>query len=832
MCSLAVLAMLAIAPLGFAQDEGPRPGGGRPGGGGAAQNSDDNLLPWDRATEGYTKSAGSVSVWRKDDSLYFEIPSALLGRDFLWQIEAKETPSGGYNGTAAGDSVVRWDRRENRILLRKMFFNNRAISDGAISRAVAQSNVNPIVRAFPIRSVSPEGNVLIDVSSIFLSDVPELSARQLFGGGNMDRSRTFVERVNAFPENVNIDILATFTGGAAPAAAAFGGGGGLGRGAGSQPSNTGVVNHSIVLLPETPMMGRLFDSRVGYFSNRYTAYTNDFPGTKAEAFINRYRLEKKDPSAAISEPVKPIVYYISPEVPEKWRPFVKAGVEDWNEAFEAAGFRNAIICKEAPENDPTWSSEDVRYSMIRWAPLPIANAMGPSVTDPRSGEIISAHIIMWHDVLKLGDQWYFAQSSANDRRAQSHPFPDELTGELLRFVVAHEVGHTLGLPHNGKGSAMVPTEWLRDPKWTNENGTATTIMDYARFNYVAQPGDGARLIPKIGPYDKFSIEWGYKPIAGASNPYAEVMTLDKWAAQMVDNPMLRFYDNFNSADPTAQSEALGDDAVKASTYGVMNLKRSMGYLLPGMVKLGEDYSEMNRFWGSLTSQMRTYIGHVVTVVGGVEQIDYRGGRGGDVYHPVSPQRQKEAVKWIVDNVLTTPTWMVPKDITNKLGSDGGTSQVLAMQLGALGGLTQDARLTRMVQNQVHQGSAAYTVPMMMRDIRQGVFGSVEGRNFTLDVYQRNLQRAYVQALMPRMAPDATVARPYAVAEMEALRALLSSAAGRAGDEESRIHLRDLARMAEWALANPDKVAPPAAAATAAPQGRGGMSCWICDHHLL
>jgi hypothetical protein len=814
--SLILLALLSWSGSAYAQFGGE---GGRTQPGGPSREQA-GPMPYDRAIEGFTAKDGVFKVWQKDDSILFEIPAAMLGRDFLWITEIKETPSGGYNGTAVGEIMVRWERRGNRLLLRQVRPNVLATEGEEIQRAVRQSNVMPIVRSFDLRAEGENGACVVDVTSLYTSDVPEINVRSSFGGGNMDRSRTFVERVVAFPENVNIDILATFSGGQA---AAQGAGGGRFGGGGSGPSNTGVITHSMVVLPEKPMQGRLWDSRVGYFSNSYTDYGLRVHGSEQYRYIARYRLEKKDPGAALSEPVKPITYYISPEVPKVWHPFVKAGVEDWNAAFEAAGFKNAIRCLAAPD-DPNWSSEDVRYSVIRWAPLPIENAMGPHVNDPRSGEILSAHVIMWNDVIKLGDDWYFAQASASDPRARSFPFPVDLSGELLRFVVAHEVGHTLGLPHNGKSSAMVPTEQLRDPAWTKANGTAGSIMDYARFNYVAQPGDDANLIPLVGPYDKFSIAWGYTPIPEASNPWAEKPTLDKWAARQVEEPILRFYDNFNSADPTAQSEALGNDAMVASDYGVANLKRSVEYL-PNFVELGESYENLDRFWGALVGQMGRYVSHVTTVVGGVEQIDYRGGRGGDVYNPVPAADQKRAVAWISKNVLQPPTWLFPTSVTLKLTPDGGAARMLSLQSGAINGLLNDARLVRMMQ-QEGRGTESYTPTDLLRDLRTEIFSEV-ARGGRIDYSRRAMQRAYVQALVRKLDPAGGQARAYFIAELPTLRSVLQNGASRNSDPATQAHLTELAALIDWGLENPDKVVPPAPATTTTPQfPRPGV--YACD----
>jgi hypothetical protein len=478
------------------------------------------------------------------------------------------------------------------------------------------------------------------------------------------------------------------------------------------------------------------------------------------------------------------------------------GVEDWNVAFEAAGFTNAIQAKLAPtpEEDPDWSPEDVRYSVIRWAPLPIANAMGPHVGDPRTGEIISAHIIMWHDVLKLGVDWYYAQASPMDPRAQRIPFPKDLMDDIVRFIVSHEVGHTLGLQHNGKSSAMVPTELLRDKKWTHENGTATSIMDYARFNYVAQPGDGANLMAKIGVYDKFAIEWGYTPIDHAQKPEDERSVLDAWASRQVGNPMLRF-GNFSSVDPTSQSEALGADSMTASTYGLENLKRVMKNLQSASNKFGRDYSELSRFYGAVWSQYNLYASHVVGNVGGIEKIDYHVGRGGEVNRHVSKDKQKRAVKYLMDNVLTTPEYLLDRSILMRIGTSNGSSRVSSAQSRAISGLLSSSRASRMVENETINGDKAYSVAEMIEDMHAEVWKELKASKPVVDSYRRTMQRSYVSTLASRAGGSSGDLKAYALDELIKCEKAASAAAKKAGDTATRVHLQELSRSIKQVLEN-------------------------------
>lgn len=703
---------------------------------------------------------GLFKVHTLDEKWYYEIPEKLYGRDMLMYNEIAQAPPGvGYSGSPGNTRMVRWERRGNRVFLKINPVTKRATNgDAGTQLSVSLSNFQPIVRAFNVEAEGADNSAVIDVTSMFSADIPELSVVSLLASLRLpavppvDPSRSFVDEIKAFPENIEVRSTLTWNFGApplpptspnAPPPALIPGG---------LRSLSVMVHYSMVLLPEKPMMGRNFDSRVGYFVQPFEEYANDENRVEQKGFITRFRLEKKDPNAALSEPVKPITFYVGREVPDVWRPYIKKGIEDWNVAFEQAGFKNAIIAKDAPtkEQDPAWDAEDVRYSVVRWAALPVENAMGPHVHDPRSGEIISTHLILWHDVLKLSQAWYFGMCSAQNDAARKLPFDKKLMGEILLYIASHEVGHTIGLRHNHKASSAYSIAQLRDPAFTKTHGSVGSIMAYGRFNYVAQPEDNvSSLIPIIADYDKFAVEWGYKPVVGAKSPDDEKTALDQIAARQLVEPFLRFggEDGPAMVDPTVKTENIGDDPVLATTLGFKNLERVInGWLVKATTRPGEDFDLLKETFQDVWGLRRLWLGSVVRMVGGVVESRTLAGRGGDQFTRVPKAKQKEAVKFLQEQVFVPPTNLIKPELLNQFQYFGAADIIINQQKQTLETLLSPMRFKLLTDAEALDAKNAYTLREFMTDVQGGLFSEVTKPGASIDLYRRALQRNYIDHL--------------------------------------------------------------------------------------
>jgi hypothetical protein len=786
------------------------------------------IKPYDEVITKEAKSdPGLFLVHRVGDKIFYEIPPLAFGKDLLWVTQLAATQSGyGYGGSPVNHRVVRWEQRGDDILMRDVKYSIRAEAKDPIRNAVEATSVPEIIEVFPVRAYGKDKAPVIEVTRLFTADLPEFSAKRRLGASAVDPKRTFIDGIKSFPENIETKVLMTYR----PREASPIGGGGPGRPARaprSDPSQGGVtvlLHHSMVKLPENPMRPRRYDDRVGFFTEEFEDYGN-VKNHQVEnvRYITRWRLEKKDPSAEVSEPKKPIVFYLGREIPEKWRPWVKKGVEAWQDAFERAGFKNAILAKDAPspQEDPDWDAEDARYSSLRWLPATIENAMGPHVHDPRTGEILESDILMYHNVLKLIRDWYFVQASPSDPRAQSLPLPDDLVGELLAYVVSHEVGHTLGFRHNMKASSAYSVAQLRDPAFTKENGVEASIMDYGRFNYVAQPGDGARLIPIIGPYDRFAVEWGYREFKGAKTYDDDKKELDTIVSRQIKDPALRFGDPNPIEDPSQQTEDLGSDALTATSLGLKNIERVAGFLVKAAARKGENYDQLRNMYTELVSQQRRELGHVANLVGGFVQNNIWYGDGDRVYDPIPAARQREAVRFLNENAFQVAPALIAPEILDRLESHGAADRILDGQRSLLRMLLVERRISRMAEFANREGRAAYLPAELLDDLHAGIWGELKSESLSMDLYRRNLQRAFVEILIDDLDPPRTNSDLTALARGELQRTLreIAENLNKSRDTITRYHLDDIrARITQALEPRPSHLAPLPSRVVADPEG--------------
>ncbi len=681
------------------------------------------------------------------DQVFFELPKAILNKDLLVTTEfaaVSVNTEDAAPGEVVYNGLLRFVRRGNRVFLEKVQYDIWAPMAPNLQRGVEAAQLGTVIKTFDVKYEGDDGSPVIEMTGLFVTEVPDgfgQEYRSQFRVATVDPKRSYIARVKAFPRNVSVRFYQTWVPDQAER-----------QRNPEDAHDLGFMFHTnILLLPEKPMRPRYWDERVGYFPVRFLDYGTGEHGGVKRAFIQRYRLEKKDPTAAVSEPKQPIVFYISREVPSQWTPYLKRAVEDWNGVFEKAGFRNALVVRDAPgdEEDPSWDPEDLRFNVIRWTPSGRQNASGPAVVDPRSGEVMASHIIFWHDILKLLETWYITQVGALDPRAQKLPLPDDLMGELLRYVASHEVGHALGLRHNFKASSAYTVAQLRDPAWTRRWGTSASIMSYARFNYVAQPGDNAGLFPRFGPYDYFAIQWGYSPIGTEMCTDEEWAALDKSASRQIDEPTLRFGGEDVAAeyDPDVNTQVLGSDPLAATALGLKNIDRVARLLVPATEKLGGDYARLGELYEALVKKRDNELGAVAKLVGGVDEVRYQAGRGKAPFMPVPPERQREAVKFLLDNAFNTPTALLDRDLVFRIAPTRTQDPLQGSNIQLLSRLLRTGVFQRMAEARTYwPDRPSYVGIDLLKDLDDGLFRELDSPSPRIDLYRRTVQRNYVLRL--------------------------------------------------------------------------------------
>ncbi|WP_439695677.1 zinc-dependent metalloprotease [Mucilaginibacter sp. AW1-7] len=697
--------------------------------------------------------SGLFNTYKVDGKYYCEIPDSLLSREMLVVTRYVKTPAGlrtfgqQYGGEQLNEQVWKWERHDKQVFIRVPSYSVRADSTSDMYQSVKNSNLDAVLASFDIKAFNKDTTgVLIDVTDFYNGDIAAIGlsddVKKAYKISGVDGARSYIDTIKSFPINLEARTLKTYRSGESP----------------TDNSNGAVtfeLNTSMVLLPKTPMKPRISDARVGFFGQRQTDYGTDKQKSEVTAYIHRWKLEPKDPAAyakgQLVEPKKQIIYYIDPATPKKWVPYLIAGINDWNKAFEAAGFKNAIVGKEAPtkKQDPEFSTEDARYSVIRYFASDVENAYGPHVSDPRSGEILESHVGWYHNVMNLLRDWYLIQTAAVNPAARKAQFTDEQMGELIRFVSSHEIGHTLGLPHNFGSSYAYAVDSLRSKSFTDKHGTAPSIMDYARFNYIAQPGDNVtHLYPQIGEYDLWAVKWGYSWFPGNKTADEEKDILADWTNKKAGNPLYYFGRQGTSIDPRLQNEDLGDNAMKASTYGIANLKRILPNLEKWTYQKNEDYSDVSELYNEVLGQYYRYMGHVTTNIGGMNENFKTYDQKGPVYDFIGKALQHDAVVFLNKQIFTTPYWLIDKAELGKFDNGVMYNRIKGMQVAVLGNVLSQSRLARMYDNEAKNGTAAYTVANLLDDLRPGIFSTGKP-----DAFKRNLQRGYVENLRSLLTDD-------------------------------------------------------------------------------
>ena len=761
----AATSAVPLAPAGQAPEAADAPG---PGGRAAMGGDSGEEATYADVIEGAETDDGLFTVHRKDEDYLFEIPDSLLGRDMLLisRIAGKMDGLGGFQsaGAATNRQMVRFERRGDRIMLRK--HSGVAVADDtlAIAASVEANYFPPILESWEIEARGPDSaSSVIDVTDFFGGDTPHLSGlspaqRRNYGVRRLDADRSFISRVRSYPLNVNVRHTLTYDAASPPT---------------DEAANTVTLemNQSLVLLPAEPMRPRYADPRLGYFTVSRINYGLNEQKAATETFIRRWRLEPSDPEAyargEVVDPVKPITYYVDPATPERYVDAVKRGIENWQPAFETAGFSNAIVALEAPskEEDPDWDPEDVRYSVARWSASETRNAVGPSTSDPRTGEIIESDIVWYHNHMRSYRNWMMVQTGAANPDARQLPLTDELMEEAMEQVITHEIGHAIGLPHNMVASSSYPVDSLRSQTFASRMGVAPTIMDYARQNYIAQPEDGLQpkdFLRRIGVYDHYSVNWGYRVLPDAETPEDEIPTLNRWIVEKAHDRMYSYLPQggVGVSDPRSQTEDMGDDMVRANQYGMANLRRIVPNLVEWTTRPGEDYTDLAEIYGEAVSQWSRYVRHVVTIVGGVHADLKTADQDGAVFDGVPRAEQKRAMAWLAREAFTAPTWLNVPEILELIGpSAASVANITRLQSSVLNQLLSTSRMATLAELEVTEPDDAYPLVEFLDDVRAAVWEDLE-RVTEVGPYRRALQRAYIERMATFMTDAPAAPTPF------------------------------------------------------------------------
>ena len=704
----------------------------------------------DSLTKGMKLTEGVINAYTNDDNkMYFDINKDLLNVEILVVTRLAQIPSG-YSayinaGSKTSEQVIEFQKKNNSINIRQLSFNNVANQEDPINQSVIENNFPPILASFEIKN-SGVNSFLIDVSNYFLNDSPGFNIinsriKEQYKIGNVDKKRSSIDSARSFPENIEILNTLTFDTKKPPRE-------------NKTKTFSFQVNHSFILLPEDRMKIRYYDERVGWFTVNKIDYSSEALKSDSYKLIRRWRLEPKNEEAYLNgelvEPKKQIVYYLDPATPIKWRPYFKKGIEDWNSVFEKAGFKNAIVAKEPPsiEEDPDFSPEDIRYSTVRYVASTTRNATGPSVSDPRTGEILESDIIWYHNHLRSYRNRYLLETGAANPKARTLNTPKEEIGEMMRMVISHEIGHALGLPHNMKASSAYPVDSLRSGEFTQKMGIAATIMDYARYNYIAQPGDkNIRFVRQLGPYDDYSIEWGYRYFPG-KNLLQEKEILTKYVDQKSLNPIYMF--GSSRGDPNTQTENIGDDPIKASTYGLKNLKIVANNFMDWIHEPNKDYSDLNEIYDELLGVYSRYIFHVIGIVGGINQTLHNTNQDNIfTYVNVDKAYQMEALSFLDLELWKTPNWLRNKKIISQINNLDGLYKIEKIQERAINSLLSNYRLNKMLSaSKTIEGNA-----LEFDNLIDMLFESIIDKIAPTDQFSRNLQISFTKKINTLIEED-------------------------------------------------------------------------------